>query len=56
MMETSPDAKLAIEHEEDGPASLGARVTGWSTGLKGREEKLFRGGHPPPSAQLLQGC
>jgi hypothetical protein len=35
------DAKLVIEHEEDVPASLGARLTGLSTGLKGREEGLL---------------
>jgi hypothetical protein len=42
------DAKLVIEHEEDFPASLGASLSGSSTGLKGSgEEGLLRGGDPP---------
>jgi hypothetical protein len=45
--ENISDAKLAVEHEEDVPTSLGARLTGSSTGLKGRKEGLLRGGDPP---------
>jgi hypothetical protein len=56
--------KLVIELEEDVSSSLGARLTGSRTGLKGCEEGLLRGqDHPPPlphgascCAQLLQGC
>jgi hypothetical protein len=43
-------AKLAIVHEEDVPASLRARLTGSSTGLKGREkERSFFEEETPPS-------
>jgi hypothetical protein len=35
------DARLVIELEEDVPSSLGARLTGSSTGLKRREEGSF---------------
>jgi hypothetical protein len=41
------DAKLVVEHEEDVPVSLGARLTGSSTALKPREEGLLRGDPPP---------